>query len=424
MAERVGPNAPGPAGGEWALPVERLRQDFPALSGESSSGAPLVYLDNAATTQKPSVVIDAVADYYRRGAGNVQRGAHTLGARASDAYEAARVRVQGLLNAAAPEEIVLTAGCTAAINLVAHTWGDAHVGAGDEVIVTCLEHHSNLLPWQSLCARRGARLRLLPVDASGALPIQRLVEWLSPRTRLVALAHVSNTIGVENPVAEVAALAHGVGACVLVDGAQAVSRLPVDVRALGSDFYVFSGHKLYAPAGVGALYARGPLLRDLPPVFHGGGMVDEVGAESSTFAPAPQRFEPGTPNVEGAIGLSHAIDYVQAVGLAHIRRHELELTRYARDALSDVPGVRVIGDVKDALGVLSFVLEPIHPHDLSTVLDQSGVAVRAGQHCAALGLAQLGVAATVRASFALYNTRADVDALIAGLRRARRVFLK
>jgi len=399
--------------------AERLRLDFPALAGRSHTGAPLVYLDNAATTQKPESVIEAVAGYYRSGVANAHRGAHTLGARASAAYESCRTAVQRLLGAEHPDEIVLTGGCTGAINLVAHAFGDEHVGEGDEVIVSTLEHHANLLPWQRLCQRRGARLRVLPSSPEGDLRLDVLESWLSPRTRLVAVTHVANTTGGLTPLGEVVALAARVGARVLVDGAQAVARLAVDVRALGCDFYAFSGHKLYGPAGIGALYGRRELLARMGPFLTGGGMVDAVTPETSAYAAAPRRFEAGTPNIEGAIGLERAIEYLRAAGIDWVAQHDEALTRYARERLARVRGLQLIGAPLHALGVVSFVMDGVHAHDVSTIVDDAGVAVRAGHHCAQLCMQHFGVQATVRASFGLYNTRADVEALCAALERAR-----
>jgi cysteine desulfurase/selenocysteine lyase len=404
------------------LPAERLRLDFPALATASHGGAPLVYLDNAATTQKPESVIEAVTGYYRSGVANAHRGAHRLGARASAAYEAARVEVQRLIGAEHTDEIVLTSGCTAAINLVAHAFGDARVGAGDEVIVTTLEHHANVLPWQRLCERRGARLRVLPASAEGEPSLDVLESWLTPRTRLVAVTHVSNTTGGVSPLGDIVALAARVGARVLVDGAQAVARMAVDVSALGCDFYAFSGHKLYGPAGIGVLYGRRQSMAGLGPFITGGGMVDVVTPESSTYAAAPRRFEAGTPNVEGAIGLTRAIEYLQAAGIGRVTRHDEALTRYARERLAAIPGVQLIGAPSRALGVVSFVLAGVHAHDVSTIADDAGVALRAGHHCAQLAMQHFGVSATVRASFGLYNTRADVDALCVALDRAREIF--
>jgi cysteine desulfurase/selenocysteine lyase len=401
--------------------AERVRLDFPALA-ERAGGVPLVYLDNAATTQKPEAVIDAVARAYRLGVANVHRGAHALGARASDAYESARASVRRLLKAEFNDEIVLSSGCTAAINLVAYAWGDEHVSPGDELIATALEHHSNLLPWQRLCERRGARLRVIPLTGAGEIDLERLEGALSARTRLVAVTHVSNVTGGESPLREIVALCRRVGARVLVDGAQAVSRLAVDVRALGCDFYAFSGHKAYGPSGIGGLYATRPALRQMAPFLTGGGMVESVDAERSIYAAAPARFEAGTPNLEGAIGLECAIAYLTALGLDAVRAHDELLTGYARAALARVPGVRLIGDPARPIGVVSFVVDDVHAHDVSTIVDQAGVAVRAGHHCASLALQHFGVAATLRASFAVYNTRADVDALVLALARVRQVF--
>jgi cysteine desulfurase / selenocysteine lyase len=410
---------PGQLPESWDAAARRL--DFPALS-QRIHGQPLVYLDNAATVQKPQCVLTELMRCYTECCANVERGAHTLGERATQASVDARRSVQQFLNAEAPEEIVWTSGCTASINLVARAWGDAHVGPGDEVIVSVLEHHSNLLPWQQLCQRRGARLRLIPLNERGELRLDRYAEWLGARTRLVAIAHVSNALGTLNPIAEMVRLAHAVGARVLVDGAQAVARMPVDVRALGCDFYAFSAHKLYAPFGLGVLYARAELLEQMPPLFSGGGMVDRVDAESATFAPAPRRFEAGTPNLAGIMGLARAIQYLSELGLDAIQRHEQALLEYARQALRGVEGVRLIGVAEQALGVVSFVYADVHPHDVSTILDQQGVAVRAGHHCAQPVMQHFGVPGTVRASFALYNVPADVDALISGLARVREVF--
>jgi cysteine desulfurase / selenocysteine lyase len=404
-----------------AFPAARFREDFPALA-PGITGRSRIYLDNAATTQKPECVIEAVASYCRHGTGNVNRGAHTLAARASTAYEAARAAVQRLLHAESPDEIVFTSGCTAAINLVAHAWGDDNVGAGDEVVVTRLEHHSNLLPWQRLCERRRARLRVVPLNDAGDIRLDELADCLSDRTRLVAVAHVSNSIGGVSPVREIVGLGRRVGARVLVDGAQAVARAPVDVRELGCDFYAFSGHKLYGPSGIGALYARRELLERMPPFLTGGGMVESVGAEHSTYAAVPWRFEAGTPNVEGAVGLARAIEYLEAAGLERVMQHDQQLTRFTRSTLARVPGLRLIGDPESALGVVSFVIDDVHAHDVSTIVDQAGVALRAGHHCASLALAHFGVPATLRASFALYNTRSDILALERALSAVRELF--
>jgi cysteine desulfurase / selenocysteine lyase len=404
-----------------AFSPEGVRRDFPALS-QKIHGNPLVYLDNAATVQKPQCVLDEMLRCYTDYCANVHRGAHTLGERASAAYEHARRVVQRLLHAPSADEIVFVSGCTAAINLVARGFGDRHIAAGDEVIVSELEHHSNLIPWQELCARQGARLLTIPLDEHGQLRMDAYASLLGRRTRLVAVAHVSNALGTVNPIREITRLAHAVGALVLVDGAQAVARCPVDVRELGPDFYAFSGHKLYGPFGIGVLYARRDLLEATAPVSSGGGMVESVAAEHSSFAPVPRRFEAGTPNLAGAAGLGRAIEWLQALGLGQVEAHERELLAYARGVLGALPGVRLVGTAEQALGVVSFVLEGVHPHDISTVLDQSGVAVRAGHHCAQPVMRRFAVPATVRASFAVYNTRADVDALAAGLKRVREVF--
>jgi len=404
-----------------AFSAAELRRQFPALS-QQIHGHPLVYLDNAATVQKPECVLEEMWRSYTEYCANVHRGAHTLGERASLAYEHARRVVQQLLHASSPEEIVFVGGCTAAINLVARGFGDRHVAAGDEVIVSELEHHSNLIPWQELCARRGARLLTIPLDEQGQLQMDAYARLLGPRTRLVAVAHVSNALGTVNPIREITRLAHDAGALVLVDGAQAVARCPVDVRELGSDFYAFSGHKLYGPFGIGVLYARRELLEATAPVSSGGGMVEVVAAEHCSFAPVPRKFEAGTPNLAGAAGLGRAIEWLQALGLERIEAHERELLAYARGRLRTFPGVRLVGTAERALGVVSFVLDGVHPHDISTVLDQGGVAVRAGHHCAQPVMRRFAVPATVRASFAAYNTRADVDALLAGLAQVREVF--
>jgi len=403
-----------------AFDSERIRAQFPALA-ERVNGAPLVYLDNAATVQKPDSVIAEMTRAYVERSANVHRGAHTLGARATDAYEAARGAACALLDAAGPDEIVFTSGCTAAINLVAFAWGDANVGPGDEVVVSDLEHHSNLLPWQELCARRGARLRKIPVDDRGELDLDAYAGMLGARTRLVAVTELSNVLGTLPPVVEITRLAHRVGALVLVDGAQAVARKPVSVRKLDCDFYAFSAHKLYGPFGLGVLYARRELLERMPPFMTGGGMVERVGLPRSTYAEIPRRFEAGTPNVAAAAGLSRAIEFVRGTGLERIEQHERGLLAFARGALEAQPGVRVLGP-PDSLGVVSFVLDGIHPHDVATILDQYGVAIRAGHHCAQPLMERFGVNATVRASFAMYNTRADVEALIAGLGHVREVF--
>lgn len=406
---------------EQALDVEALRSQFPALS-QLVHGQPLIYLDNAATVQKPACVLQELLRCYTESCANVHRGAHTLGERASLGYERARGTVQRFLHAASSDELVFTSGCTAAINLVAQGWGDRQVEQGDEVIVTGLEHHSNLLPWRELCRRRGARLRSVPIDDQGSLDLQAYARLLGPRTRLVAVAHVSNVLGTLTPLRELARLAHAAGARVLVDGAQAVARTAVDVQALDCDFYAFSGHKLYAPFGIGVLWGRRELLESMEPVSTGGGMVEELSADRVSYRPLPGRLEAGTPNLSGALGLGRAIEWLEQIGLERVEAHERELLRHARAALADLPGVRLLGNAEPALGVVSFVLEGVHAHDLSTILDHSGIAVRAGHHCAQPVMQRFGVPAALRASFAVYNTLAEIDALVAGLRRAREVF--
>jgi cysteine desulfurase/selenocysteine lyase len=398
--------------------VEEVRGDFPALR-QRVHGRPLVYLDNAATTQKPRVVLAALRRHYVRDNANVRRGVHTLGERATAAYEGAREAVRRFVNAARRDEIVFTRGTTEAINLVAASFGRTHVAAGDEVLVSAMEHHANLVPWQMLCRATGATLRIAPVDDRGVLDRDAFAAALSARTRIVALTHVSNALGTRNPVAELAALAHAAGAVVVVDGAQAIAHVPVDVRALGADFYAFSGHKVYGPTGIGVLYGRAELLAAMPPWQGGGEMVRSVTWHDADYEDPPHRFEAGTPPIADAVGLGAALEYLSALDRDAIAVHEADLLRYGLAALAEVPGLRFVGTAPEKVGGHSFVLAGMHAHDVATVLDGEGIAVRAGHHCAQPILRQLGVAATVRASFALYNTRADVDRLLAGLGRVR-----
>jgi cysteine desulfurase/selenocysteine lyase len=399
----------------------RVRADFPALA-QWINGRPLAYLDNAATTQMPEAVIDAVARLGRQGRGNVHRGVHALSARSTVAYEGARATVQRFVNAAEAREVIFVRGATEAINLVAHSFGRARVGAGDDVVISEMEHHSNIVPWQMLCEERQAELRVAPITDEGALRVADVEARIGPRTRLVAVTHVANAIGTVNPVAAIVEAAHRRGVPVLIDGAQAAAHLPVDVRALGCDFYVLSGHKVYGPTGIGVLYGRAALLDPLPPFMGGGEMVRSVAFERTTYAALPQRFEAGTPNVEGAVGLAAAIDYLAAIDRRAALRHEQELLALATDRVAAVPGVRIVGCAAERIGVLSFVMRGAHAHDVATVLDQYGVAIRAGHHCAEPLMRRLGVAATARASFALYNTRDDIDALVAGLAAAAELF--
>jgi cysteine desulfurase/selenocysteine lyase len=401
--------------------LARVRADFPILA-QPVHGRPLVYLDNAATTHKPRAVLDAIASVYETSYSNVGRGVHTLTQRATTAYENARATVQRFLKAPRPEEIVFLRGTTEAINLVAQSWGRRNVGAGDEVLITALEHHSNILPWQMLCEERGAHLRVAPVDDRGEVMLDELERLLSDRTRLVAVAHVSNSLGTILPVREIAELAHARGAVVLVDGAQGVPHLEVDVRELGCDFYAFSGHKVYGPSGIGALWGRHELLQAMPPWQGGGGMVVRVTFEKTTYLPPPHRFEAGTPFIEGAVALATAIDYVDAIGRSAIAAWEGELLALATERLAEIPGVRIIGTSPHKAAVISFVLDGVHPHDVGTILDQEGIAVRAGHHCAQPVMERFQVPATSRASFGLYNTPEEVEALAAGLRRVREIF--
>jgi cysteine desulfurase/selenocysteine lyase len=403
------------------LDVERVRKDFPILHQEIY-GKPLVYLDSAATGQKPRSVIDAVARYYEQDNSNVHRGVHLLSERATAAYEAAREKVQRFVNAAHSHEIVFVRGTTEAINLVAQTYGRTRVRSGDEIVITVTEHHSNIVPWQMLCEEKGAVLRVAPMDDSGTLLVDELERLIGPRTRLVALGHVSNALGTIHPVRRIVEMAHRWNVPVLLDGAQAVPHLAVDVRSLGCDFYAFSGHKLFGPTGIGVLYGRSELLEEMPPWQGGGDMISSVTFEKTTYNKLPYKFEAGTPHIAGAIGLGAAIDYVSALGLPAIAAHEHELLTYATEALRAVSGLRLIGTAKEKASVLSFLLGEVHPHDIGTILDREGIAVRTGHHCAQPLMRRLGVPATARASFAFYNRRADVDALVAGLHKVREVF--
>jgi len=395
--------------------------DFPILS-RPIKGRRLVYLDNGATTQKPQSVIEAETAYYQQSNANIHRGVHWLSQHATDLYEQGRESVRRLLNAARREEIVFTRGTTEAINLVAFSWARANLKAGDEILITGMEHHSNIVPWQLVCAQTGAHLRVAPVTDSGELDMQAYRSLLGARTRLVGVAHVSNALGTINPVAEVTRLAHEAGALVLIDGAQAVAHKVVDVQALDCDFYVFSGHKLYGPTGIGALYARYAILKDMPPWQGGGDMIHTVSFEESTYADVPQRFEAGTPNIAGVVGMDAAIRYVQDVGLDAIAAHERSLLELATDELLSLGGLRIIGTAAQKAGIVSFVVDGIHPHDLGTILDTEGVAIRAGHHCAMPLMTRFGIPGTARASLALYNTEEDVAALAAALRKAQKLF--
>jgi cysteine desulfurase/selenocysteine lyase len=404
-----------------ALDVAAVRAEFPILQQEVH-GRPLVYLDNAATTQKPRAVIDAIRGYYERDNANVHRGVHVLSQRATAGFEAARESLARFLGAAEAREIVFTRNATEAINLVAQAWGRANLRPGDEVLITAMEHHSNIVPWQMAAEATGARLRVAPIDDSGALLVDEFERLLGPRTRMVAVSHLSNALGTINPVGTLAAMAHRVGAVVLADGAQAAYHMPVDVRALGVDFYVVTGHKLYGPTGIGALYGRADLLEAMPPWQGGGDMIRSVTFERSTWNVLPYKFEAGTPNIAGAIGLGAAVEWLSALGMARVQAHEADLLAYGTTALEAVRGLRLIGTAPEKSSILSFVLDGVHPHDIGTIVDREGVAIRTGHHCAQPVMDRFGVAATARASLAAYNTRADIDALVRALHAVHEVF--
>lgn len=408
---------------ESAAPVidlEKVRADFPILR-ERVYGRPLVYLDNAATSQKPNAVIEAVVEYYRHDNANIHRGVHLLSQRATNAYEAVRSTVQAFLHAEQASEIVFVRGATEAINLVAQTYGRTHVESGDEVLITAMEHHSNIVPWQILCEEKGAVLTVAPMNNRGEVLLDEFQKLLSPRTKIVSVAHVSNALGSINPVKQMVAMAHAANAAVLVDGAQAAPHLRIDVQDLDCDFYAFSGHKVYGPTGIGVLYGKAALLDQMPPYQGGGEMISSVTFEKTIYNKVPHKFEAGTPDIAGVIGLGAAIDYVNGLGIATIGAHEHELLTYGTEKLSAIPCLRIVGTAQEKAGVLSFVMDGIHPHDIGTILDQEGIAVRTGHHCAQPVMDRFGIPATVRASFALYNTREEIDALAHGIQKVREV---
>ena len=409
-----------PVGGP-VLDVARVRTDFPIL-GRQVRGRPLTYLDNAATTQKPQVVIDAISRYYCEYNANVHRGVHLLSELASEAYENARRTIGRYFNAANARQIVFTRNATESINLVAHAFGRSHVGAGDDVLISAMEHHSNIVPWQLLCAERGARLRVAPIDDRGELELDVFESLLSDRTKIVAVTHMSNALGTVNPVEDIVRIAHKRGVPVLLDGSQAAYHMPVDVQALDCDFYVATGHKLYGPTGIGVLYGKEALLESMPPFLGGGDMISSVTFEKSTWAELPHKFEAGTPDICGAIALGVAIDYIQSIGLARIAAHEQSLLEYGAAQLESIEGLRMIGTARRKASILSFVLDGVHPHDIGTVVDREGVAIRTGHHCAQPVMARFGVPATARASLAMYNTREDIDVLVGALGRVRELF--
>jgi cysteine desulfurase/selenocysteine lyase len=404
-----------------ALDVERIRAEFPILL-RPVRGKRLVFLDTAASAQAPRVVLDAVRRYREEQHANVHRGVHYLSEVATAEYEAARVKIARFLNAPSAHEVIFTRGTTEGLNLVTWTLGKLLVGAGDEVLVTAMEHHSNIVPWHMLCAEKGAKLVVAPMDDRGALLLDELERRISPRTRVISVAHVSNALGTVNPVAEIAALARARGIPLVVDGAQALPHAPVDVQALGCDFYAFSGHKVYGPTGIGGLWGRSEWLERIPPWQGGGDMILSVAWDRIVFNKPPFKFEAGTPNMEGAVGLAAALDWVTDLGRERIAAHEAALLAYGTERMSRIPGLRLIGTAPRKAGVLSFVMEDIHPHDIGTILDREGIAVRTGQHCAQPVMSRLGIPATARASLGVYNGRDDIDALVAGLEKVRALF--
>jgi cysteine desulfurase/selenocysteine lyase len=401
--------------------IELVRADFPILQ-EKVRGRQLVYLDNAATSQKPKAVIDAIVRYYEHDNANIHRGVHYLSERATEEYETARKVVQQFLGAAHPDEIIFVRSATEAINLVAQTYGRVHVGSGDEVLITAMEHHSNIVPWQMLCQEKQAKLRVAPITANGELILEEFERLLGPRTRIVAVSHVSNALGTVNPIATITAMAHARNIPVLVDGAQAVPRLAVNVQDLDCDFYAFSGHKSYGPTGIGILYGKSSLLEAMSPYQGGGDMISSVTFEKTIYNKVPHKFEAGTPDISGAVGLRAAIGYLNALGMRNLASWEHELLTYATQVVSEIPGVRLIGTARNKAGVLSFVMDGVHPHDIGTILDQEGIAIRTGHHCAQPVMHRFGVEATARASFGLYNTKEEIDLLARGIQRVQEVF--
>ncbi len=403
------------------LDVERIRKDFPALA-QTVNGKPLVYLDNAATGQKPRAVMEALRKVYEVECANVHRGLHWMSEEATRDYEASREKLRRFLGAADTQEIIFVRGTTEAINLVAHSFGRPRLRPGDEILITAMEHHSNIVPWQMLCEQTGAALRVAPINDDGELLLEEFERLLTPRTRLAAVCHISNALGTVNPVARMIGMAHRRNVPVLLDGAQAAPHLPVNVRELDCDFYALSGHKLYGPTGIGVLYGKQQWLEEMPPYQGGGDMIRSVTFEKTTYNSLPYKFEAGTPHISGAIGLGAAVDYLTGIGLERTAAYESELLAYATARLRRIPGARIIGTAREKAGVLSFVLEGIHPHDIGTILDREGIAVRAGHHCAMPVMERFGIPATTRASFAFYNTSREVDALVAGIEKVKEVF--
>jgi cysteine desulfurase/selenocysteine lyase len=400
--------------------VEKIRRDFPVLD-QKVHGKQLVYLDNAATSQKPLAVIKAIEHYYRYDNSNIHRGVHTLSERATEAYEKTRHAARKFINAADVKEIIFVRGTTDAINLVAQTYGRKNVGAGDEVLITAMEHHSNIVPWQMLCDEKGAKLRVAPINDRGELMMDEFEKLLGPKTKFVSVGHLSNALGTINPVKQIARMAHARNVPVLLDGAQAIPRMKVDVQDLDCDFYATSGHKMYGPTGIGFLYGKASLLEAMPPYQGGGDMIASVTFDKTVYNRLPYKFEAGTPNIADTIGLGAAIDYLNQLGLDEIEAHEADLLEYATQEVQKISGVSIVGTAREKAGVLSFVMQDIHPHDIGTILDSEGIAVRTGHHCAQPVMQRYGIPATARASFGLYNTRAEVDALVKGIRKVQEV---
>jgi cysteine desulfurase/selenocysteine lyase len=420
QASATAPTTTSAAAGA-ALDVGRIRGDFPLLT-QKHEGKPLAYLDNAATTQKPRLVVDTLKQYYEGYNANIHRGVYKLSEQATEAYEGSRVKLQHFINAAQPQELVFVRGATEAINLVAYSYGRVSFAAGDEVVISAMEHHSNIVPWQIVCEATRARLRVIPMTDEGELELDEYEKLLNPKTKLVALVHVSNSLGTINPIKEMVAIAHGHNIPVLVDGAQAAPHMAVDVQDLDCDFYAVSGHKMFGPTGIGVLYGKAELLNAMPPYQGGGEMIRSVCFDKTTYAPLPAKFEAGTPNIAGAIGLGAAVDYLNGMSWEAIHAHETDLLRYATASLEAIPGLHVLGTAKEKASVVSFVLDAVHAHDVGTILDKEGVAIRTGHHCTQPVMERLGVPATARASFAFYNTRDEVDALVGAVHRVHEVF--
>jgi len=414
-----------PAGSRVSEPrpydVERIRADFPILH-QQVHGHPLVYLDNAATAQKPRQVIEAITRFYERDNANIHRGVHALSQRATEEYEHARKTAQEFLGAEDCREIIFVRSTTEAINLVAQTYGRQNLKPGDEVLITAMEHHSDIVPWQMICEEKQAKLRVAPINEAGELCLDEYERLLTGRTKLVAVAHLSNALGTINPIQQMIEMAHAKKIPVMVDGAQAAPRLPVNVRELNCDFYAFSGHKIYGPTGIGVLYGKLALLEAMPPYQGGGDMISSVAFERTVYNKVPHKFEAGTPDISGPIGLEAALDYVSRLGIENIERHETQLLEYATHRISRLPGIKLIGTAKNKAGVLSFVMEGVHPHDIGTILDQEGIAIRTGHHCAQPVMERYGIPATARASFGLYNTKEEIDVLASGIKKVQEVF--